>query len=108
MDDQPDIPIETREQEMQRIKQFKQAACARFEEITGLTFDAETGECTTPGEVNMEGELKERWAALCAQLGQERDAQKIEQLWREMGKFMREAIQQGKTGTTERIAEKAD
>lgn len=108
MDDQPNTPIETAEQEMQRLAQFKQAACARFEEITGLTFDPETGECTTPGEFKMEGELKERWAALCAQLGEARDAQKVEQLWREVGKFFREAIQQGKTGTTERIAEKAD
>ncbi len=49
----------------------------------------------------MEGELKVRWAALCAQLGEAHDAQKIEQLWREAGKFMREAIQQGETGTTD-------
>jgi hypothetical protein len=63
MDDQPNTPIETAEQEMQRLAQFKQAACARFKEITGLTFDPETGECTTPGEFKMEGELKERWAA---------------------------------------------
>jgi hypothetical protein len=104
MDDQPNTPIETAEQEMQRLAQFKQAAFARFEDITGLTFDRETVECTTPREVNMEGELKERWAALCTQLGEERDAQKVEQLWREMGKFMRAAVQQGETGTTEACA----
>jgi hypothetical protein len=104
MDDQPNTPIETAEQEMQRLAQFKQEAFARFEEITGLTFDRETGHCTTLGTVNMEGELKIRWAALCKQLGEERDAQKVEQLWREMGKFMREAVQQGEPGTTDACA----
>jgi hypothetical protein len=103
MDDQPNASIETDEQE-QRIKQFKQESVARFEELTGLTFDPETGECTTPGEVKMEGELKERWAALCTQIGEERDAQKVAQLWREAGKFMREAVQQGETGTTDACA----
>jgi hypothetical protein len=81
------------------VSRSSNSKVARFEEITGLTFDRETGNCTTPGEVKMEGELKVRWAALCAQLGEAHDAQKIEQLWREAGKFMREAIQQ--TGTTD-------
>jgi hypothetical protein len=104
MDDQPNTPIETAEQEMRRLAQFKQAAFARFEEITGLTFARETGHCTTPGEFNMEGELKIRWESLCNQMGEARDAQIIEQLWREMGKFMREAIQQGETGPTDACA----
>ena len=95
MDDQPNIPIETAEQEAQRLAQFKQKAVAHFEALTGLTFDPETGECTTPGEFKMEGEVKERWATLCAQLGEARDAQKVEQLWREVGQFFREAVQQG-------------
>jgi hypothetical protein len=99
MDDQP---IETAEQE-QRLAQVKQAAFARLEEIMGLTFDRETGNCTTPGIVHMEGELKVRWAALCAQLGEERDAQKVEQLRREAGKILREAIQQGETGRTDGV-----
>jgi hypothetical protein len=55
-----DQPIETAEQE-QRQAQVKQAAFARLEEIMGLSFDRETGQCTTPGEVRMEGELKERY-----------------------------------------------
>jgi hypothetical protein len=97
-----DQPIETAEQE-QRQAQVKQAAFARLEEIMGLSFDRETGQCTTPGEVRMEGELKERWAALVTQIGECRDAQKIEQLQREAGKILREAIQPeaGKTGPSE-------
>ena len=98
MDDQP---IETAEQYKNRLAQFKQQAFGRFEEVTGLTFDRETGECTTPGTVRMEGELKVRWEALCTQLGEEHDPQKIEQLWREGGKLMREAVQQGEAGTTD-------
>jgi hypothetical protein len=85
------LPPELPEHEKQRIEQLKQAACARFGELTGLTFDWRTGECTTPGTVNLEGELAEQWAALCARLGEERDAQKVEQLWRDAGKLMREA-----------------
>jgi hypothetical protein len=104
MDDQPNTPIETAEQEMQRLAQFKQQAFARLEEIMGLTFDRETGDCTTPGEVKMDDEQKVRWAALVTQIGEERDAQKVEQLWREAGKFMREAVQQGETGTTDACA----
>jgi hypothetical protein len=46
---------------------------------------------------------KERWAALVTQIGECRDAQKIEQLQREAGKILREAIQPeaGKTGPSE-------
>ena len=101
MDDPPNTPIETAEQEATRLAQFKHDVFARFEEITGLTFDRETGHCTTPGEVNMEGELKVRWEALCTQMGAAHDAQKVEELWRQMGKFLREAVQQGETGTTD-------
>ena len=107
MDHQPNTPVETREQEMQRIDQFKQAACAGAEELTGLTFDWKTGMCTTPGEVKMQGELKERWESLCNQMGEAsaaRDAQKVQELWGEMGKFLREAAQQGETGTTDACA----
>jgi hypothetical protein len=50
MDDQPNTPIETAEQEAQRLAQVKQAAFAHLEEIMGLTFDRETGNCTTPGQ----------------------------------------------------------
>jgi hypothetical protein len=94
------LPAELPEHEKQRIEQFMQAAAARFGELTGLTFDWKTGACTTPGEVKMDDEQKVRWEALHNQLGAERDAQKVEQLWREMGKLMREAVQQG-TGATD-------
>jgi hypothetical protein len=54
------------EAEKARLEQFKQETFARFEEITGLTFDRDTGKCTTPGKVRMEGEFKERWTALAS------------------------------------------
>lgn len=104
MDDQPKpsntpIEIETAQQEATRLAPFKQQAFAHFEQITGLTFDRETGDCTTPGTVRMEGETKERWAAVCEQLGAARDPEQAEQLWREAGRILREAIQPDETGT---------
>jgi hypothetical protein len=97
MDDRPmlNTPIETEtaEQEATRLAQFKQQVCARAEELTGLTFDSETGHCTTPGTVKMEGETKERWAAVCEQLGAAKDPKQVEQLWRQAGQILREAIQ---------------
>jgi hypothetical protein len=30
-------------------------------DLTGLTFDPDTGGCTTPGKVEMESQVKERW-----------------------------------------------
>jgi len=79
--------------EQERIEKFKQETFARFEELTGLTFDRETGKCTTPGKVRMEGETKEKWTAVCEQLGAEKDLQKGEQLWRDAGRLLREAIE---------------
>jgi hypothetical protein len=77
--------------EQKRLEKFKQETFAHFEEITGLTFDRDTGKCTTSGTVRMEGELKEQWAALCEQMGAEKDPQKGEQLLREAGRILREA-----------------
>ena len=106
MDDQPmlNTPIETEtaQQEATRIAQFKQQVCARAEELTGLSFDSETGHCTTPGNVVMEGELKERWTAVCKQLGAAKDPKQLEQLWREAGRILREAIQPDETGTPDK------
>jgi hypothetical protein len=79
------------EAEKARLEQFKQETFARFEEITGLTFDRDTGKCTTPGKVRMEGEFKERWTALCDQLSAEKDPDKTPQLFQEAGRLLREA-----------------
>jgi len=92
MDDQPKTE-ETAEQEATRRAQFKLQVCARAEELTGLTFDSETGHCTTPGSVRMEGKTKERWAAVCQQLGAAKDPEQVEQLWRMAGQILRDAIQ---------------
>ena len=98
MDDRPmlNTPIETEaaQQEATRLAQFKRQVCARAEELTGLTFDSETGYCTTPGTVVMEGETQERWTAVCEQLGAAKDPKQVEQLWREAGRILREAVQE--------------
>jgi hypothetical protein len=87
------------EQERERIEKFKQQTFAHFEELTGLTFDRDTGKCTTPGKVRMEGEFKERWTAVCEQMSAEQDPQKGERLWREAGRVLREAVQPDETST---------
>jgi len=82
---------ESPEQQQQHIEQFKQTVFARVEEITGLTFDRETGQCTTEDNICMEGEIKEGWEKICTKLGAEMDPKQIEQLWREAGQFLRRA-----------------
>lgn len=79
------------EQERERLAKFKEQSFARFEELTGLSFDRNTGKCTTDGNICMEGEVKEGWAQLCQQLGTEKDPKQVEQLWREAGAFLRRA-----------------
>jgi hypothetical protein len=81
------------EQERERIEKFKQESFAHFEQLTGLTFDRETGKCTTPGSVKMEGELRGRWAQMCTRLREERDPQKAEQLMKEAGALLRGEIE---------------
>lgn len=79
--------------EQERLEKFKEKSFAHFEELTGLTFDRESGKCTTEGNICMEGETKERWTAVCEQLTAEKDPKQVEQLWREAGKVLREAAQ---------------
>jgi tRNA A37 N6-isopentenylltransferase MiaA len=83
---------ESPEHAEERVQKFKQEFIAHFSEMTGLSFSAD-GRCTTPGEVKMEGEVKERWTELCKQLGENQDPQKSRQLWQEAGKLLREATQ---------------
>jgi len=90
------------EQERERIERFREKSLAHFEELTGLSFDRNTGKCVTPGKVKMEGEFKEKWTAVCEQLGAEKDPQKGERLWREAGKVLREAVQPDETGEIEK------
>jgi hypothetical protein len=77
--------------EQERLEKFKQETFAHFEEITGLTFDRETGKCTTPGKVKFEGEFKEKWTALGEQFATPHDPQKGVELMREAGRILREA-----------------
>jgi hypothetical protein len=84
-------------QDQERLERLKQESFAHFEQLTGLTFDRETGKCTTPGKVRMEGELRGRWAQLCTQLRAERDPQKAEQLFGEAGGLLKGAAEQDGT-----------
>lgn len=81
---------ESPEHAEERFEKFRQEFHERLSEMTGLSFDA-NGQCTTPGEVKMEGEVKERWAELCGQIGTNQDPQKSRQLLQDAGKLLREA-----------------
>lgn len=96
--DMHNTPAGPPEQEMERIEKFKKDAIARFSELTGLSFDAD-GRCTTPGKIRMEGEFKERWKQLCAELAAQNDPQRAEQLFGEAGKMLRGAARQNETDT---------
>jgi hypothetical protein len=87
------MAAESPEAQQERLEKFREESFARIEELTGLTFDRETGKCTTQGTVKMEGELREKWAALSEQLGAPHDAQKGEEILRESGRLLREAIE---------------
>ena len=85
------ITAESPEQQEQLNDQLKDAVFAQLEDLTGLSFDRETGECTTEGDICMEGDTKEGWAEICQQLGTEKDPKRVEQLWREAGALLRGA-----------------
>jgi hypothetical protein len=79
--------------DQERLEKFREESFAHIEQVTGLTFDRETGKCTTPGKIRMEGELRGRWAQMCTRLREERDPQKAEQLFGEAARLLREAAE---------------
>jgi hypothetical protein len=87
------IVAESPEHQEQLNEQFMKAMLAQFEQLTGLTFDVETGECTTESNVKMEGPVLERWQELCGQFGTEKDPEKVAQLWRKAGALLRGEIE---------------
>ena len=55
---QSEPPEESRE----RLEKFREESFARIEQLTGLTFDRETGKCTTPVEARGDSrQFRERW-----------------------------------------------
>jgi hypothetical protein len=83
-------PIDN-EAQWEQFERFKEKSFVRFETLTALTFDRETGGCAIPGKVRMDGEISERWAALCTQFCEKHDTQKAEELLREVGPLLRKA-----------------
>jgi hypothetical protein len=85
-------PAEFLEQEMERLEKWKQAAIARFSELTGLEFDQD-GKCITPGKVRMDGAFKQKWAQVVEEFSAQKDPQKAEQLFGEAGRLLRGAAE---------------
>jgi hypothetical protein len=83
------IAAEPPEEARARMEKFREEVFRRYEALTGLTFDRETGQCTTQTTVEMEGPVKARWGRLCQQMGTEKDPQKGEELLRELGRIVR-------------------
>jgi hypothetical protein len=83
--------IENETQRKEQFERFKEESFARFEALTGFTFDRATGDCTTPGKVRMDGEIRERWMGLCTRFSEEQDTAKAEEFLQEAGALLREA-----------------
>jgi hypothetical protein len=80
-----------------RLEKFREGAFARIEQITGLTFDRQTGQCTTPMEARGDSrQFRARWKRVCEELGAKQEPDKAHQLLMEAGRLLR-----GETGTPE-------
>ena len=68
--DKSHLPAEFPEQERERIEKFREESFLRIEQITGLTFDRQTGQCTTPMEERGDArQARARWNRVCEELG---------------------------------------
>jgi hypothetical protein len=82
-----DTLAEPPEEARKRLEKFREEAFARIEGITGLTFDRETGQCTTPMEERGDArQARTRWKRVC----------ESQDLLREAGRIVR-----GETDTPE-------
>ena len=82
--------VEPAEEARERLEKFREEAFARIEGITGLTFDRQTGKCTTPMEARGDSrQARARWNRVCEELGAKPDTEKSEQLWKEAGRIVR-------------------
>jgi hypothetical protein len=85
-----DTLAEPPEQARERFEKFKEESFARIEGITGLTFDRETGQCTTPIDARGDSrQARARWKRVCDELGKPYDGQKGEELLKEAGRIVR-------------------
>jgi hypothetical protein len=74
----------------ERLDRFKEEAFSRIEKASGLTFDRETGRCTTPTEERGDArQLRERWRRVCEELGAKPGAEKSQDLLKEAGRIIR-------------------
>jgi hypothetical protein len=60
-----DTLAEPPEEARKRMEKFREQAFARIEQITGLTFDRQTGQCTTPMEERDARQARTRWKRVC-------------------------------------------
>src|ERR1700719_1278331 len=57
-----DMTAEDPKAQMERIAKFKEESFARIEKASGLTFDRETGRCTTPTQERGDSrQFRARW-----------------------------------------------
>jgi hypothetical protein len=85
-----DTLAEPPEEAQARLEKFREQSFARIEQITGLTFDRQTGQCTTPMEARGDSrQFRERWRRVCEELGAKPDTDKAQQLLKEAGRIVR-------------------
>jgi hypothetical protein len=78
------------EEARKRLEKFREESFARIEGITGLTFDRQTGQCTTPMEEPGDSrQFRARWKRVCEELGAKRGTEKSQELLKEAGRLVR-------------------
>ena len=72
-----------------RLEKVREESFARIEQITGLTFDRQTGQCTTPMEARGDSrQFRARWKRVCEEFGAKPDPENSQQLLKEAGKIV--------------------
>jgi hypothetical protein len=90
-----DTLAEPHEEARKRLEKFREESFARIERITGLTFDRQTGQCTTPMEARGDSrQFRARWKRVCEELGAKPDTEKSQQLLKEAGRIVRGEVPQ--------------
>jgi hypothetical protein len=68
------------------VEQIRREFAEELSALTGLTFDPETGRCTSTAKVD-----RDYWAKFCQKFSSMTDAtpEQVRELWRELGKVVR-------------------
>jgi hypothetical protein len=81
-----------RNESAKSIEEHRREFAEELSALTGLTFDPETGRCTSTAKVD-----RDYWAKFCQKFSSMTDAtpEQVRELWRELGKVVRGEAESG-------------